>query len=84
LILVGALHFVERKQLSDARTMNMQHAFFSRSPSMNLGSSGFFSLTTGWYSIESLRGILQSEGYLVDTAETGLGALEKAEAQFYS
>jgi DNA-binding NtrC family response regulator len=34
--------------------------------------------------IKSLREILQSEGYSVDTAETGREAIEKSEIQFYN
>lgn len=34
--------------------------------------------------LKSLKDILQSEGYGVDTAETGRGAIEKSEAQFYN
>jgi len=34
--------------------------------------------------LKSLKDILQSEGYIVDTAETGRGAIEKSEDQFYN
>jgi DNA-binding NtrC family response regulator len=34
--------------------------------------------------IKSLKGILQSEGYSVDTAETGREAIQKSEAQFHN
>jgi len=34
--------------------------------------------------LKSFKSILESEGYIVDTAETGLEALEKTEAQFYN
>jgi len=34
--------------------------------------------------LKSFKDILQTEGYLVDTAETGQEALEKAEERFYN
>src|SRR3989337_140353 len=34
--------------------------------------------------IKSLKEILQSEGYSVDTAETGREAIQKSKAQFYN
>jgi len=34
--------------------------------------------------LKSLKDILQLEGYIVDTAENGRGAIEKSEAQFYN
>jgi DNA-binding NtrC family response regulator len=34
--------------------------------------------------IKSLKEVLQSEGYSVDTAETGREAIEKSDAQFYN
>jgi len=34
--------------------------------------------------LKSLKDVLQSEGYIADTAETGRGAIEKSEAQFYN
>jgi len=34
--------------------------------------------------LKSLKDILQPKGYIVDTAETGRGAIEKSEAQFYN
>ena len=33
--------------------------------------------------LESLKNILQSEGYTVDTVETGREAIQKTQAQFY-
>jgi len=34
--------------------------------------------------LKSLKDILESEGYIVDTAETGREAIEKSEARFYN
>jgi len=34
--------------------------------------------------LKSLKGILKSEGYSVDTAENGRGAIEKSEIQFFN